>query len=55
MICDAIGSHNTDGDTRKGLSYILYRADKQSRNCFDCTASDECYWPDAERNLKIRY
>ena len=55
LICDAIGSHNTDGADRKGLAYLLYKADKLSRNCFDCAASGECYWPDSERNKGINY
>ena len=28
IICDAIGSHNTDGADRHGLAYFLYKADK---------------------------
>lgn len=55
LICDAIGSHNTDGADRKGLAYLLYKADKLSRNCFDCAASGECYWPDSEKNKGINY
>ena len=55
LICDAIGSHNTDGAGRDGLAYILYRADKLSRNCFNCAAAGECYWPDSERNKGITY
>lgn len=55
LICDAIGSHNTDGAGRDGLAYILYKADKLSRNCFDCAAAGECYWPDSERNKGIIY
>lgn len=34
---------------------LLYRADKLSRNCFDCEASATCYWPDAKRNHTITY
>lgn len=34
---------------------ILYQADKLSRNCFHCKASDTCYWKDDERNHEIRY
>ena len=55
IICDAIGSHNTDGADRHGLAYFLYKADKLSRNCFNCAAADECYWPDSERNKGIIY
>lgn len=55
LICDAIGAHNTDGAERDGLAYLLYRADKLSRNCFECAAADQCYWPDPERNKGITY
>lgn len=34
---------------------ILYRADKLSRNCFDCEASATCYWSEAKRNHTITY
>ena len=55
QICDAIGSHNTDGAEREGLAYVLYNADKLSRNCFDCKASDRCYWLESARNTGIKY
>lgn len=55
IICDAIGAHNTDGVERDGLAYLLYRADKLSRNCVECAAADQCYWPDSERNKGIIY
>ena len=55
QICDAIGSHNTDGTEREGLAYVLYNADKLSRNCFDCEASDQCYWLESARNTGIKY
>ena len=55
QICDAIGSHNTDGAEREGLAYVLYNADKLSRNCFDCKASDQCYWLESARNTGIKY
>lgn len=55
QICDAIGSHNTDGSEREGLAYVLYKADKLSRNCFDCEASDQCYWLESARNTGIKY
>ena len=55
QICDAIGSHNTDGAEREGLAYVLYNADKLSRNCFDCEASDQCHWLESARNTGIKY
>lgn len=34
---------------------LFYKADKLSRNCFDCKASEECYWEQEKRNLQIKY
>ena len=34
---------------------LFYKADKLSRNCFDCKANAECYWKQEKRNLWIRY
>ena len=55
QICDAIGSHNTDGAEREGLAYVLYIADKLSRNCFACKASAQCYWLESARYTGIKY
>ena len=32
-----------------------HEADKQSRNCFLCSAASECYWSDDKKNMKIEY
>ena len=55
QISDAIRSHNTDGAERTGLAYLLYKADKLSRNCFKCGASDQCYWTQENKNTGIYY
>ncbi|MBO5261077.1 MAG: HD domain-containing protein [Coprococcus sp.] len=55
QVLDAIDSHNTDGDSREGLAYILYKADKLSRDCFSCNARSDCYWPSNEKNMDIQY
>lgn len=34
---------------------LFYQADKMSRNCFECKASEACYWKQEKRNLKITY
>ena len=36
------------------LSYYLYKADKLSRQCFCCQASDECKW-DSDKKNRIIY
>lgn len=47
-----IESHRTR-QPEKSLAGIFYRADKLSRNCFSCSARNECNWPEEKKNLKI--
>lgn len=53
-ICDAIRSHKEleSGDTST-LNYLLYKADKLSRNCFSCKAYESCYWEESKKNKSI--
>lgn len=37
------------------LNGIMFRADKMSRSCFTCEASDTCNWDLEKRNLEIKY
>ena len=37
------------------LGRLLYRADKQSRPCFACPASDQCNWPEEKKNHSLEY
>ncbi len=56
LICDAIKKHKDASDMYKdSLGYILYRADKLSRNCFDCKMYDECYWKEDIKNKSVLY
>ena len=56
QIQDAILHHRGNEATRATpLALYLYRADKQSRNCFCCPASLECNWPESKKNLEIDY
>ena len=54
QIITAILNHR-DSDAAKGdaFSSLLYRADKQSRNCFICRAADDCSWDMKKKNMKI--
>jgi len=54
-ILEAIGHHRNDTEKLNSLSYILYKADKLSRNCANCRAIDDCKWPGEKKNLKIIY
>ena len=55
---EAIENHRT-ADRQNGmgnlLAVYLYRADKQSRNCFSCPAFTECNWPMEKKNMVILY
>lgn len=65
MVQYAIASHrNSTAQTRDErsdvstplgvlLSDYLYRADKQSRNCFSCRAFAECNWSAQKKNMEI--
>ena len=48
----AILSHREDCSV-SGLGKILYQADKRSRDCWCCGASDLCNWPDEKKNKGI--
>lgn len=55
IICDAIASHHTLEEDGNILKVLLYKADKISRNCFDCSAYEECYWDVNLKNSEIKY
>lgn len=50
-------SHSEESIMHSEISFtdLFYKADKLSRNCFDCRASEECYWTTEKRNPQIRY
>ena len=51
-ITEAIRLHHKK-ENEDVFNALLYRADKLSRNCFDCKAADECYWELGKRNSKV--
>ena len=53
MILDAILSHRTRNGEKQGFAGLIYRADKLSRRCFDCTARDDCDWE--MKNARLEY
>lgn len=55
LICDAIKSHKEleNKEDNRSLNYLLYKADKLSRNCFACKAIDSCYWAEEKKNKNI--
>ncbi|MDY2681115.1 MAG: HD domain-containing protein [Lentihominibacter sp.] len=53
-ILSAIRMHrNPDAASRDDLAGIICRADKKSRICAFCSASDKCNWPESKKNMKI--
>ena len=55
LIVDAIRQHGTAPQEQGTLARVLYQADKQSRNCFQCEAQAECKWDLDIRNKTILY
>lgn len=56
QIIEAIKTHREkDKAKEQTLGALLYRADKLSRDCFYCKASDTCKWPSEAKNKKIIY
>jgi HD superfamily phosphohydrolase YqeK len=49
-ILDAVSHHREPSDGLNSLADVLSRADKLSRPCYYCDASDECYWSDSKKN-----
>lgn len=50
-VCEAVGAHRHGAKPKRTpLTAYLKRADKLSRNCFLCSASDRCNWRDEEKN-----
>lgn len=57
-IKEAILSHRSKEaafSSHEPLSQILYRADKDSRNCFACVAESKCNWKREKKNMYITY
>ena len=52
-ICEAISLHGTYPEDKTSFAGVLYRADKMSRNCFDCEAHQICNWPPEKKIEKI--
>lgn len=55
-IKSAILSHrekNENDCNSNSLNYILYYADKKSRNCFHCSEYDKCSWSNDKKNKSI--
>jgi uncharacterized protein len=54
-ILEAIGKHRNNTENLNGLSYLLYKCDKLSRNCIYCKSTYNCNWKENQKNFKIIY
>lgn len=54
-IKSAILNHRRDVISLNNLSDIISKADKLSRQCYNCKAQTECYWTEERRNKYIKY
>jgi len=52
VIAEAISGHREYTDNNDFVA-IFQRADKLSRNCFECPVADECNWPEERKNQRI--
>ena len=53
IILNGIANHRKKSDNK--LEEIIYKADKSSRQCFNCKAEKDCYWSSEKKNFKITY
>lgn len=53
IILNGVANHRKESDNK--LEEIIYKADKLSRQCFNCKAEKECYWSSEKKNFKITY
>ena len=53
-IVDAIYHHSDKKESgNKGLQTLIAKADRMSRACFACQASEECKWSEERKNCEI--
>lgn len=55
LIESAVLSHRDTVPEDRSLDFIIYYADKKSRNCYSCDAADECRWEEGKKNTSIVY
>lgn len=46
-------AHHNDSEKADDLCKLLRKADKLSRNCFDCSAYEQCNWSEEKKNRGI--
>jgi uncharacterized protein len=54
LIINAISTHrNVKVTENMNLNSIIYKADKLSRSCLSCKASETCNWDITKKNMQI--
>ena len=53
IILNGIANHRKESDNK--LEEIIYKADKLSRQCFNCKSEQDRYWSNEKKNFKITY
>ena len=53
IILNGMANHRSKSDNK--LEEIIYRADKLSRQCFNCKDEKECYWSKEKKKFKVAY
>lgn len=54
MAVEAVSHHRGNEESQSVLTKLLKEADKKTRLCFLCKASDTCKWSDEKKNMTIR-
>jgi len=55
IIVEAILNHRSNNSKKNSLNFIIYKADKLSRNCFNCKAEKSCKWSLNKKNKDILF
>lgn len=53
-ILSCIKSHRKN-DNSNTLESLFYKADKLSRDCFNCRSYESCNWSESKKNIEIKY
>ena len=54
-ILHAIRCHGEDTEQYGSLAWVLYKADKLARECFNCEAYEDCFWDEDRKNTFMKY
>ncbi len=55
LINQGILAHRKYCEEGTTFEKLTYRADKLSRECYECSASHECKWNEEDKNIYIKY